>query len=47
MFTALGRQSRGNRYDTPADLAINLSDGMWQLAPHLQIISDKIATITE
>lgn len=47
MFTALGKQSRGNRYHTPADLAINLSDGMWRLAPHLQLISDKIAAITE
>ncbi len=47
MHTALGRQSRGNRYETPADLAITLSDGLWHLAPHLQLISDKIAGIAE
>ncbi len=47
MHTALGRQSRGNHYEKPADCATVLSDGLWYLAPHLELISDKIAEIRD
>ena len=47
MHTACGRKPKGNHYDTPADCAITLSDGLWYLAPHLKLISDKIAEIRE
>jgi len=47
MFTALGKKPLGNQYETPADCAITLSDGLWYLAPHLKLISDKIAGIRE
>ncbi len=47
MHTALGRRDAGNHYETPADCAITLSDGLWYLAPHLKLISDKIAEIRD
>ena len=47
MHTAMGRKVAGNHYDTPADCAISLSDGLWYLAPHLELISNKIAEIRE
>ncbi len=45
--TVFGRKPKGNHYDTPADCAITLSDGLWYLSPHLKLISDKIAEIRE
>ena len=36
-----------NRYRTPADCAVRLSSGMWQRAPHLELISEKIAEMRE
>ena len=47
MATALGRQSKGNHYDKPADCAATLSEGLWYLAPHLELISDKIAEMRD
>ena len=42
-----GRKPVGNRYETPADCAIALSEGLWHLTPHLKLSSDKIAEIRE
>lgn len=47
MHTALGRKPSGNKYNTPADLAVELSDGLWLPAPHLKLISDKIAEMRD
>lgn len=47
MHTALGRKAAGHHYETPADCAVPLSDGLWYLTTHLKLISDKIAEIRE
>ena len=47
MNTALGRQSKGNHYDKPADCAAILSDGLWHPYDYLTMISDKIAEMRE
>ncbi len=39
----LGRRRTGNDYKTPADCAVTLSSGLWWPAPHLSLISDKVA----